>query len=266
MSQPPLTGVSAPRQIAIAPGHPLLSVEETNRLLRQQGVALALAQGLVLDRVAQIVSMQPEEENALMRAFLEGEGVTSDEALSRWLKRKGWSIDDLRYFATKAERLRRYSLQRYGDEAEIRFLERKLDLDQVTYSLLRVDDRELAEELHAQLVEGEADFPSLVAAHSRGMERATRGLVGPIAVSAGHPSLAERLRVGRPGQLWPPFQVGNLWLLLRLEERFPAQLDEVMRSRMVEELFQVWFQAQVDLLMAGDEMMAPAPSPEGSAS
>lgn len=262
----PLTGVTPLAVIAISPDRPILSVEETNRLLRQQGVALALAQGVVLDRVARIVVMQPEEENALMRAYLEGEGVNSDQALGRWLKQKGWSVDDLRYFATKAERVRRYGLQRYGDEAEIRFLERKLDLDQVTYSLLRVADRELAEELHTQLVEGEADFPSLVAAYSQGKERATRGLVGPIAVSAGHPALTERLRVGRQGQLWPPFEVGDVWLLLRLEERFPAQLDKAMRARMVDELFQIWFQAQVDLLMAGDEMMAPAPLTNNPAS
>jgi hypothetical protein len=266
MTSRPLTGVSAPRQIAIAPQRPLLSVEETNRLLRQQGVSLALAQGVVLDRVARRVPMAEEEENALMRAYLEGEGVTSDEALAHWLQRKGWSLDDLRYFATKAERVRRYSEHRYGSEAEIRFLDRKLDLDQVTYSLLRVSDHELAEELHCQLLEGEADFATLAATHAEGSERASRGLIGPVSVSAGHPLLADRLRVGRPGQLWPPFEVGRMWLLLRLEERFPAQLDDAMKARMVEELFQIWFREQVNLLMAGEEMMAPAPYPDSNPS
>lgn len=250
-----LSGVVPPAVIAIAPGHPLLSVEETNRLLRQQGVALALAQGVVLDRVASTITMNEEEEIPLMRAYLEGEGIQNDEALAAWLETKGWSLDDLRYFATKAERVRRYSHNLYAAEAEIRFLERKLDLDQVTYSLLRVSDRDQAEELHCQLLEGEADFPSLVAAHSEGQERATRGLIGPIALTAGHQALVERLRVSRPGQLWPPFEVAGLWLLVRLEERFPAQLDDSMRAAMVNELFQLWFKQQVNLLMTGEELM-----------
>ncbi len=265
MSTTHLSGVIPPAVIAIAPHRPLLSVEETNRLLRQQGVALALAQGVVLDRVARSVSLTADEENALMRAYLEGEGVDSNEAMADWLARKGWSPADLRYFATKAERVRRYSQNRYGSEAEIRFLDRKLDLDQVTYSLLRLSDREQAEELHCQLREGEAEFASLVAAHSEGKERITRGLIGPIALSAGHPALTERLRVGTPGQLWPPFELGGVWLLVRLEDRFPAQLDEAMRARMVDELFQIWFKEQVGLLMAGEELLALPRDPNAAA-
>ncbi len=255
MSTTHLSGVRPPALIAISPRKPLLSVDETNRLLRQQGVCLALAQGVVLDRVVQSISLSDDEENALMRAYLEGEGVKDDQSLASWLARKGWSTADLRYFATKAERLRRYSQARYGSEAEIRFLDRKLDLDQVTYSLLRVSDRDEAEELYLQLREGEADFAALVAAHSEGRERITRGLIGPIALTAGHPSLTERLRVGSPGQLWPPFEVAGWWLLVRLEQRFPAQLDDAMRVRMVDELFQVWFKEQVSLLMAGEDLM-----------
>ncbi len=256
----PLSGVIPPALIAIAPGKPLLSVHDTNRLLRQQGVALALAQAVVLDRVVSSVSLTADEENALMRAYLEGEGVDSKEAMAQWLARKGWSAADLRYFATKSERLRRYSQSRYAHEAEIRFLDRKLDLDQVTYSLLRVSDRDQAEELYCQLREGEAEFAALVAEHAEGKERITRGLIGPIALSAGHPALAERLRVGTPGQLWPPFELGGLWLLVRLEERFPAQLDDAMRARMVDELFQIWFKEQVSLLMAGEEPMPLPPA------
>ncbi|MCP9818140.1 peptidylprolyl isomerase [Synechococcus sp. Cruz-9H2] len=254
-----LSGVTQPAVIAIASGRPLLSVEETNRILRQQGVALALAQGVVLDLVARSVMMQPDEENALMRAYLEGEGISSDEALEGWLRRKGWSLDDLRYFATKAERVRRYSHNSYGPEAEIRFLDRKLDLDQVTYSLMRVSDGDLAEELYCQLKEEGADFATLVAAHAEGSERVTRGLIGPVAISAGHPAVAEKLRVGSPGQLWPPFKVAELWLLVRLEQRFPAQLDQDMRSEMVNELFQIWFKEQVNLLMAGEPLMPLIP-------
>ncbi|MGB7565695.1 MAG: peptidylprolyl isomerase [Prochlorococcaceae cyanobacterium] len=252
---PSLSGVTDPAVIAIFPRRPLLSVAETNRLLRQQGVSFALAQGLVLDQVAASVEIEADQASGLMEAYLAQEGITDEEQLRVWLTRKGWEAEDLRYFATKTERVRRFALKRYGAEAEIRFLDRKLDLDQVTYSLLRVSDADLAEELYLQLREGEADFGGLVAAYSEGEEKATRGLIGPIAVTAGHPSLVERLRVGRPGQLWPPFAIGEVWVVVRLEERFPAQLDDTTRMAMVEELFQIWFKEQVMLLMAGEELM-----------
>lgn len=256
----PLSGVRAEARIALAAEHPVLSVEQTNRLLQRHGLNQALAVALVHDSVADTIPLTPEEEHPLIRAALEPEGIDGDPALVRWLEHRRWSFEDLRAWATLDERLRRWRTWRFGGEAEIRFLERKPDLDQVTYSLLRVSDGDLAQELYFRLKEDGADFGSLVQAFSEGSEKASRGLIGPVAVSAGHPELARRLRAGRPGQLWPPFAVGNTWLVIRLEEQWPVQLDEAMCSRMVRELFDVWVNDRVTRLLEGEEL-PPVPQP-----
>ena len=54
--------------------------------------------------------------------------------------------------------LNRFQQLVFNDEVEQHFLSRKLAHDQVTYSLIRVRDGDLAFELHQRLVEGEADF------------------------------------------------------------------------------------------------------------
>jgi parvulin-like peptidyl-prolyl isomerase len=141
---------------------------------------------------------------------------------------------------------------------EIRFLERKLDLDHVTYSLIRVEEQELAEELYQQLREGEADFPELARQYSRGQERFSRGLVGPLPMSRAHPEVLQRLRSGEPGQLWEPFPLPNVWLVMRLEQVFPAELDPEMAERMMVESFEAWFGERVRQLMAG-EALSPLP-------
>jgi hypothetical protein len=233
-------------------------VAETNRLIRQQGLALAVAQAWVLDEIVQVIELPPEEEKQLVRQFVEAKGVSSDEALQAWLKQKRLSYNDLLYFATKKTRVERWQLRRYREEAEIRFLERKLELDTVVYSLLRLKDRELADELFHRIQAGEDDFPTLAESYSHGQEKNTRGLIGPVPLAAGHPELVSRLRVSRLGQLWPPFQVADLWVVMRFERLLPAQLNREMRARMVEELFQVWFRERVQLLMDG-EPLPPLP-------
>ena len=254
----PLSGVPDPPLIEIAPGRPWLTVAETNRLIRQQGLALAVAQAWVLDEIAAVISLSPDDEKTLIRRYVETQEVRSDEELAAWLERKRLSFNDLLYFATKAERVRRWQQRRYGEEVELRFLERKLELDQVVYSLLRVRDQELAEELYHQLKACEADFSDLAPIHSQGQEKNTRGQIGPVPLAAGHPDLAAKLRISQPGQLWPPFQVVDVWLVLRFEKLLPAQLDNAMRTRMMEELFQVWFRERVQLLMDG-EPLPPLP-------
>lgn len=254
----PLSGVPDPPVVEIAPERPWLTVAETNRLIRQQGLSLAVAQAWVLDEIVSVISLPGAIEKRLIRRYVESQGVSSDPELASWLERKRLSFEDLRYFATKGFRLQRWLGRRYREEAELRFLERKLDLDQVVYSLLRVRDQGLAEELHQRIREGEADFPDLAERYSLGPERQTRGQVGPVALTAGPEKLTGKLRVSRTGQLWPPFRLEEHWWVLRFERLIPAQLDARTRGRMVEELFQVWFRERVQLLMDG-EPLPPLP-------
>jgi len=242
------------RPIEMPPGRPWLSTAELNRLMRQQGLALAVAQAWLLDEVVQAVALPAQEEQELVARYLEAEGAGDDRGRLSLLAAKGFSEDDLRYFATKGRRLQFFRQRCHAEDVEIRFLERKLDLDQVTYSLIRVEEQELAEELYHQLRGGEADFPELARQYSRGQERFTRGLVGPAPLSRAHPELVNRLRSGEPGQLWEPFELPDVWVVLRLEQVFPAELDDAMADRMMAESFDRWFAERVRQLMAGEDL------------
>ena len=253
-----LSGVPDPPVVEIAPERPWLTVEETNRLIRQQGLSLAVAQAWVLDEIVGGIELPPALEKQLIRRYMEQQGVGSDAELASWLQEKRLSFEDLRYFATKGQRLQQWLRRRYREEAELRFLERKLDLDQVVYSVLRVKEQGLAEELHQCIQEQEADFQDLAERFSLGPERNSRGQIGPVALTAGSTELAAKLRVSRPGQLWQPFRLEDQWWVLRFERLIPAQLDPRTRGRMIEELFQVWFKERVKLLMDG-EPLPPLP-------
>ena len=260
MAQPTLSGVAPERAIALAPGKPLLSVEETNRLILRHGLNRELARSQVQDAVAAVVSLPPEEEEALASALMASEGVSSLAEREAWLGSRGWSPADLRAIASLAERLRRWSTWRFDEEVEIRFLDRKDDLDRVVYSLLRVKERALAEELYLRVREEGANFRSLAEQFSEGAETETGGLIGPIAITAAHPELASRLRVGREGQIWPTFAIGDVWLVVRLERLLPAQLDAPTRAQMLHELFERWLVEQVEVLLQGGEL-DPVPVP-----
>lgn len=242
--------------IEIPPGRPWLSLAELHRLMRHQGLVLAIAQAWVLDEVVRSVPLSDQEVSDQVRLFLQQEGVGSEEERQLWLRSRRFNDDDLRAFATRTRRLELFRNHHHGADVELRFLERKLELDQVTYSLIRVEDQELADELYQQIREGEADFADLAPLHSQGQERFTRGLIGPVPLALAHPAVVNRLRTGEPGQIWEPFHLVNVWLILRMEQRFPAQLDEATRDQLIEELFDLWFQERVRLLMAGEPLPA----------
>jgi parvulin-like peptidyl-prolyl isomerase len=236
-----------PALIELPSGRPLLSIRQLHRMMRRHGLDHAIAQAYVLEELGDGVDLDPELEDELVSSYLEsGFGEPSLDP------------QDARAVATRSERLKRFREACFSDEVEIRFLERKPDLDQVMYSLIRVNDQELAEELYQRIREGEADISDLAPRFSLGSERETGGLQGPLPLSVAHPELESRLRVGRPGQLWPPFFVVDIWVVLRFERLIPAQLDAACRETMLDELFDAWLEERIRQLLAG-EVLPPLP-------
>jgi parvulin-like peptidyl-prolyl isomerase len=250
----PLSGLREPAVVELPPGRPWLALSELNRLIRQQAQARPLARAWVLDQLVHAIPLPIDEEKALMAAFLERRGITDDDQVPAWLESRGLVFDDLRILATQKQRLQRLVRSRWNGEIEVRFLQRKPELDQVVYSLLRVDSEDLAAELHHQIAEGEADFADLAPLHSSGPERHCRGQIGPLPLATGHQSLVSRLRRGRPGQLFDPFEAGESWVVLRLEQFLPAELNAPTRERMMGELFEEWLEQRARLLLEGQPL------------
>jgi parvulin-like peptidyl-prolyl isomerase len=281
MSQPsprrqlpePLSGLPEQPVVELGAGHPWLTLSEVNRLVRQQGLAPALARAWLLDQLLAAIPLDPAEEAQLIEEWLQSQGAGSgagsgtDSSAERqaWLQRQRLLPADLPALACREARLRLFREQRFAAEVEVQFLRRKPELDQAVYSLLRVADRQLAEELYQRLRDDNADFGALAARYGEGRERHSRGLFGPLPLAAAHPEISGRLRVGQPGQLWPPFAANQHWVLLRLEQQLPARLNEPTRERMLDELFEAWLQQRLQLLLSGEPLPELAPIPPAPA-
>ena len=130
--------------------------------------------------------------------------------------------------------------EQFAPKAEARFLQRKNELDQVVYSLLRLKSRFLAQELYLQIESGESNFADLAKRYAEGPERNTNGIVGPVALTQAHPALVEKLRVSKPGVLQEPFRISDWWLVVRLERYSPATFTDEVSDQMCKEMFDEW--------------------------
>jgi hypothetical protein len=261
----PLSGLPEQPVVELGAGHPWLTLSEINRLVRQQGLAPALARAWLIDQLLQAIHLDPAHEQRLVEAWLQRQGAGEGAEREAWLQRQRLLPADLPVIAGREARLQHFREQRFGPEVEVQFLRRKPELDQAVYSLLRVRDRQLAEELHQRLRDDGADFGELAARYAEGRERHSRGLFGPLPLTAARPEISGRLRVGQPGQLWPPFAAKGYWVLLRLEQQLPARLNEPTRARMMEELFEAWLKQRLNLLLSGEPLPEIAPIPPAPA-
>ena len=226
--------------------HSFLQIpNETVALLRRHNMLVPLMRHDFTDRCLQAVDVSEEEQAQLLQRFCKQNKLDGSEAVKSHIQKRGLTQADLIWQLELPIRKSRFALERFGAKAEQRFLERKNSLDEVVYSLLRLEDGFLAQELYLQIAEGESNFADLAAQHSEGNEKSTRGIVGPVALDRANPILVEKLRSRPVGTLLEPFKIQQWWLVVRLEQYKAAQFDQAMAQRMCLELFDEWISEEL---------------------
>lgn len=243
------TGPTAGSLIDMNPS-PLAISPELVALLKRHNMLRNLLRHQLVDDCVQHVTVSSKEREQLLQRYRQSNGLDADAPLEEHLQSRGLSEADLYWQLELPIRRNRFALERFKPKAEQRFLERKNNLDRVVYSLLRLKNPHLANELYLQIAEGESTFTELAAMHSEGNEKQTKGIVGPTPLNQAHPILVEKLRSTAPGQLMEPFRIQDWTLIARLERYLPAQFDQAMEVQMCNELFEKWINEELPPMVA----------------
>lgn len=213
-------------------------------LLQKHQLLAELVKRIRFEQAIESVELAPEVIEQEQKLWCAQRQI-SPQQLPQLLAQQQISLQQWQASLESRLRLKLFQEQEFSHRAENRFLQRKSQLDRVTYSLIRHADGHLIQELYQQLLHEEATFEAIAAQFSQGPEAKTGGKVGPAALSQPHPTLAELLRTAQPGQLLPPFNLEKYWLIIRLEERISVAFDEQIRQQMLQELFDEWLNAEV---------------------
>ena len=219
-------------------------------LLRRRNLLRALVEQEVVAQAVAGVAVADEERDQVLSQYRKNQGLEADEEFQGFLERSALSADELAEQLLLPLKRQRCAQEWFGHKAEARFLNRKNQLDTVVYSLLRVRDRFLAQELYLRIAGGEANFADLAAEFAEGPERSTKGIVGPVPLTQAHPALAESLRTSVPGRLLQPVPIADWWLVVRLESYRPASFDPSMAAQMTNELMDAWVLEETTRIMA----------------
>ena len=228
------------------------TLPELRRAIGPDGRSLLRKYNLLKPLVEQMITSEaiagvPVPADALEKAKLELLDQRGFETMEQWsemLADLGRTDEEVIDRLERVIRRQEYIRERFAPKAEARFLERKNELDQVVYSLLRLANNFLARELYLQIESGESNFADLAKRYAEGPERNTNGIVGPVSLTQAHPALVEKLRVAQPGVLLEPFRIADWWLVVRLERYSPATFTPEVSDRMCREMFDAWIEEE----------------------
>ncbi len=213
------------------------------------------------EAIAAVVVSEEQLEQARL-GLLNQRGFDGIEQWAELLAGLGRSEGEVLERLRQGIRRRSFMRERFEAKAEARFLERKNELDQVVYSLLRLENSFLARELYLQIESRESNFADLAKRYAEGPERNTNGIVGPVSLTQAHPVLVEKLRVAQPGVLLEPFRISDWWLVVRLERYSPATFTDEVSDQMCQEMFDAWIDEETatSLSQLASGTTEPAPT------
>ncbi len=238
---------------ALEIGNQTMTGEDLIPLLIQYQMLPQLLREMIIERAIASITCTPEETAAACQQFLKHHQINSPAEHEAWLKRYGINHPQFQALATRKLRIEKFHGATWGHKLESYFLQRKKQLDQVIYSMIRTQDAGVAQEVYFRILGDEQSFAELARNYSTGPEADKGGFVGPVELGTLHPGLAKQLQVSQPGQLWQPMPFGECFVIVRLEKFIPAQLDAFMRQRLLRELFEGWLQEQINQLPDTDK-------------
>lgn len=119
------------------------------------------------------------------------------------------------------------------------FIEQKLFLDRVVISRIVVQNKDLAEELKSQILEG-ARFEQLAQEYSVTEDRVVNGMMGPISRGQLPDALRALIELASPGEVIGPIEIEQWYCLFRIEQFLPAALEGQVKQELENQLFEQW--------------------------
>jgi parvulin-like peptidyl-prolyl isomerase len=222
-----------------------LETTEIIPLLTQYQMIPHLLRESIIDQAIAPILCTPEEIAQSCEQVYQQWQLDTELKQTEWRSHYGLSLSDFETLATRPLRIEKFKQVMWGRKLESYFMQRKMHLDVVWFSLLRLRDRGVANELYFRILEGEQSFAEVARQYSEGAEAQTGGWVAPMEFGQMAPELADVLYTSPIGCVQPPVPMGEWQVIVCVEQRIPAQLDEPMRQRLLQEQFEQWLQSQM---------------------
>lgn len=231
-------------------GNTSLTGEQLLPLISKYRLVPQLAREILIEAAIKDYEIAEAEHLEGCNRFYQQQQLSNDKDLDLWLQQQQLGRDDLTDLINRELQLQKFKADKWQTLVESYFCQRKSQIDRVVFSMIRVKEIDVAEEIYFRLVSEEATFVELAPLYSAGIEAKTKGISGPVEFGKLDPILANALITLQPAEVLPPTHIGDWWVVVQLETIIPAQLDEEMRHHLTEELFNQWAYEEVQKLLS----------------
>jgi parvulin-like peptidyl-prolyl isomerase len=169
----------------------------------------------------------------------------ADETLA-WLKKHCLSVDEFEEVAYISLISSKLAQELFTDKVEPFFIEHQLDYIRVVLYEVVLDDEDLAMELFYALTEGEMSFYEITHQYIQDKElRRSGGYRGILQRKDLKPEISAAVFAANPPEILKPIVTSKGVHLILVEELIQPELDEMLRNKILSDLFSDWLKQQL---------------------
>ncbi|MDZ8261399.1 peptidylprolyl isomerase [Nostoc sp. ChiQUE01b] len=195
------------------------------------------------------IKVEPEELQQAADSLRLMNKLISADATWSWLQKHSLSLDEfeeLVYYTVISSKLAQHL---FVDQVEPFFVEHQIDYAQVVMYEVVLDDFDLAMELFYALGEGEMSFHEIAHQYIQDTELRRKGGYRGILNRANlKPEISAAVFAATPPQVVKPILTSTGAHLILVEELIEPQLDEMLRLKIISDLFYEWLKQRIELI------------------
>ena len=211
--------------------------KDTLKIIKLGNMLPNLIRNFLIDKITSDISLEQDIYDNEIKKFYFKNDILNKKDLNNILKTKGISEEELHYQITLPLKVSKYAQQNFENQIESYFLERKDFLDEYTFNIIRLRNKDLSYELYFKIESEESDFIKLSEKYSYYSELYPKGIFGPKNLQGMNPLIVNKLIIASPGELIEPFQVDKWWIILKLINKKEAKLDKSTSNILLMEIF-----------------------------
>ncbi len=199
-----------------------------------------LQREIMIDDAISSIECTPQELETAYQKIIETKQISDDQGLPTAFQHSDIAKKQIIGSIRRKLKIDKFKQATWGEEVSSYFISRKKKLDKIVYSKIAHEDEAVATEIFFRILEKEKSFAQLALEYPQGPEADVNRIYDPIKVCSLDSHLAKLLLKRQPGEVLPPINCNNVFVVMRFEKIIPAVLDEAMRCRLIDELFEAW--------------------------
>ena len=191
---------------------------------------------LLKDEIIKNIKINKKEERIIIEKWCKKNSIKNEKEIKKWQAENILFHEDWMALITRELKWDKWCMQEFKDSLINYYHQRKPYLDKFLYSLIRVKNQGLGQELYLRIKNKESDFYLVAKEFSEGIEKKSGGLIGPVNLNKQHPSIKNILIASENNQLWPPKKINDWWVIIRLEKKIITSFNTELKIKLSREL------------------------------